>query len=261
MRLFRRLAFLAALIVALICIVLLLNFTAPNPTGRRYSSAPVQTSGSTQTIGASGELILSQDLHTPDNDAADQLQCICNSPNANPGPNQCRTCIVYYSSIATYRRPDFVSARFIAESKNRQNLLYSYSDQVDQITDYVTMAKLLGRPLWLYTRVDTLLSPQFYSLVALTGGGVAAYFTTPGYVDPVDRSARIGLIAALVLLALMGLWEIGARWIPSTAAPRPKDPLAPATDKTDHAEDFLKSAKDRAQHKIDVEDARHDDYK
>ena len=140
-------------------------------------------------------------------------------------------------------------------------MLYSYSDQVDQISDYVTAAKLLGRPLWLYTRVDTLLSSQFYSLVASTGGGVVAYFTTPDYVDPVDSAARSGLIAALVILAILGLWEIRARWKPTQAVQRPKDPPTPAQDKADHAEDFVKAAKDRAQRKIDVEDARHDDFK
>ncbi len=163
MRLFRRLALVIALIVAVVCVVLLLNFTAPNPTGRRYSSTSPLTSGSAQAIGLSAEQILSQDLRTPRNDDPDQRQCFCN--NSNRTPSECNVCVTSDPSISTYRRPDFVSANFIAESKNRQNLLYTYNDQVDQITDYVTEARLLHRPLWLYTRVNTLLAPQFYTLV------------------------------------------------------------------------------------------------
>ncbi len=258
MKRLRHLIMLIAALVMLVCVVLLLNFTAPNPTGRRYSSASPLTSGDAQSIGLSGEQILSQDLHAPRNEGSDQLQCICNNPNANPGGNECRVCIAYDPSITSYRRPDFVGTNFIAESKNRQNLLYTYSDQVDQITDYVTMAKLLGRPLWLYTRVDTRLDPEFYRLVESTGGGVVPYFTTPDYVDPVDRFARLGLEIALVALALSGIWEIGARRI--AAPPEPKDPLARAGRKTDAAEDFLKSAKDRSQRKIDIEDSRHNGH-
>jgi hypothetical protein len=253
MKLLRRLALLIAFIITLTCIVLLLNFTAPNPTGRRYSSAAPLVSGSAQNIGLSGEQILAQDLRLPRNDDPDQRQCICNNANAIPG--DCNTCIAFSSTITTYRRPDFVGANFIAESKNRQNLLYTFTDQVEQISDYVTAAQLLKRPLWLYIRVDTRLDPEFYRLVESTGGGVVTYFTTPGYVDPVDQTSRSLLVGTLVILAILGVWEIGARGL--AAPPRPKDPLTRAERKTDTAESFMKAAKDRAQGKIDVEDTRH----
>ena len=85
------------------------------------------------------------------------------------------------------------------------------------------------------------------------------YFTTPGYADPVDGVARIGLIAALVLLVISVVMEIGAH---SLAVPRPpKDPLEKAQHKTEHADDFVKAAKERARRKIDAEDVRHDDPK
>jgi hypothetical protein len=119
----------------------------------------------------------------------------------------------------------------------------------------VTAALLLKRPLWLYTRVDTQLDPEFYRLVESTGGGIVAYFTTPGYIDPIDQLARPTLIAALLVLAASGIWEIGASRTP--ASPRPKDPLTQAKRKTDSAEDFVKAAKERAQRKIDIEDSRH----
>lgn len=253
MKLFRRVIFFAALLITLICIVLLLNFTAPNPTGRRYSSASPLTRGSAQDIGLSGEQILAQDLHLPRNDDADQRQCICNSAIATPA--DCRACIVSSPEITTYRRPDFIGASFIAESKNRQNLLYSYTDQVDQIRDYVLAAQLLGRPLWLYTRIDTVLDPAFARLVSTTGGGVVPYFTTPGYVDPIDRTARSGLVIALIVFVLMIIWEMGVRRFRSPATP--KDSLAKAEHRVSTADDFVKAAKARAQRKIDVEDARY----
>jgi hypothetical protein len=252
METFRRLSFLVALIVALISIVLLLNFTAPNPTGRRYSSASPQIDGRAQDIGLSGEQILSQDLHLPRNDDPGQRECICNNPNVTA--NDCRVCIASDPSITTYRRPDFIGANFIAESKNRESLLYTYADQVDQISDYVTAAQVLKRPLWLYTRVDTRLDPEYYRLVESTGGGVIPYFTTPGYVDPVDQTARPILSFALVVIAVTGIWEIGVRRIPP---PRPEDPLTQAKRKTESADDFVKAAKERARRKIDIEDTRH----
>lgn len=259
MKLVRRLTLLISLIVALVCIVLLLNFTAPNPTGRRYSSEVVSTRGSAQSIGRSGEEILSRDLRTPRNEAPDQRQCICNSPLSQPNVNECRVCVAYDASISTYRRPDFIGANFIAESKNRRNLLYEYSDQVDQISDYVTFAKLMNRPLWLFVRVDTNLSPEFTSLVESTGGGVVRYFAVPGYVDPVDRVAGKVLPVAVIIVIITGVWELGASHV---RTPRPpSNPVQQAKQKTDSADDFVKAAKERAQRKIDVEDVRHNDPK
>jgi hypothetical protein len=259
MKLIRRLICLVALSVVLVCIVLLLNFTAPNPTGRRYSSETVSTRGSVQSIGLSGEEILSRDLRTPRNEAADQRQCVCNNPNSPPSASECRVCVAYDASISTFRRPDFIGANFIAESKNRQNLLYTHADQVDQITDYVTAARVMQRPLWLFVRVDTVLDPVFYQLAESTGGGVVRYFATPGYIDPVDQVAGKALPIAAILVIITGVWELGAQRV---SAPRPpSNPVAEAKRKTDSAENFAKAAKDRAQRKIDVEDSRQDDPK
>ena len=90
---------------------------------------------------------------------------------------------------SNFRIPDFIAPDFIAESKNTQNLLYS-GREYDQISDYALAAKLLNRPLWVYTRVDTIVEPKFYEIVHATGGNVVPYFTVPGYVDPVDDAAR-----------------------------------------------------------------------
>ncbi len=261
MKRLRRLAFLIALVVTLICIVLLLNFTAANPTGRRYSSAPVQTSGGAANIGLSGERILSQDLRTPRNDDPDQRQCICNDATSrrNPGLSECRVCIAYSQSVATYRRPDFIGANFIAESKNRQDLPYTYSDLVEQIGDYAVAAKAMSKPLWVYVRVNTNLDPEYTRLVEATGGGIVPYFTVPGYVDPVDQAAGKVLPVAAIVVIITGVWELGARRVGSPRAP--KNPVAQPHRKTASAEGFVKAAKDHAQHKIDVEDSRQDDPK
>jgi hypothetical protein len=138
-------------------------------------------------------------------------------------------------------------------------LLYTHTDQVDQIADYVTAAQVMQRPLWLFVRVDTILDPVFYQLAESTGGGVVRYFATPGYVDPVDQAASKALPIAAILVIITGVWEVGAQ---RTRAPRPpQNPVAEAKRKTDSAEDFVKAAKDRAQRKIDVEDSRHNDPK
>ena len=273
MKLVRRLIFFVSFIAAIICVVLLLNFTAPNPTGRRYSSAsPVTTGqGSASAIGLSGEQILAQDLHTPRNDDPDQRQCICNDPNRTRVPSDCRVCIGYSQSIANYRRPDFVSEKFIAESKNSQNLLYTYTDTLNQIGDYVVAARAMNRPLWLYTRVDTHLDPEYYRMVESTGGGVVAYYTTPGYVDPIEKAAKGGLIASLVFMAITAIWEVGAQKFAGRASGEPRPPREPrsprppndptrhAKRKTDTAEDFVKTAKEHQQRKIDIEDCRSND--
>jgi hypothetical protein len=59
------------LIALTACVVLLLNFTAPNPTGRRYSSeSPLMTGqGSAQQIGLSAERVLARDLGIARNEA------------------------------------------------------------------------------------------------------------------------------------------------------------------------------------------------
>jgi hypothetical protein len=254
MKLIRRLIILLALLIMAVCVVLVLNVTAPNPTGRRYSSAPVQTRGGGQAIGDSGEAILSADLRTPNNNAPDQLQCICNHPGVAPS-RQCRVCLVSDASIQTYRIPDFVGASFLAESKNRATL--PFTDTAEQITDYVTAAKKLGRPLWLYVRVDTNIAPEFFPLLESTGGGVVRYFAAPGYVDPVDAAAKKVLPVTGVVLAVMIVWEFGARQV-KLSPPTPRVPVARAQHKTDAAEDFAARAKDRTQRRIDIEDSRGD---
>ena len=62
-------------------IVLLLNFTAPNPTGRRYSSEVVNLNLDNGAKGVEGERILAQDLNAPNNNI--EKHCICGDPSAS----------------------------------------------------------------------------------------------------------------------------------------------------------------------------------
>ncbi len=193
MKSLRRIILVLAFLAAILSIILLLNFTAPNPTGRRYSSrTPLSTGeGTAGQIGLAGERVLADDLHLPRNDAPDQLQCICNSPTYADLKN-CRVCIVSAQLTSPYRRPDFVGRNFIAEAKNAQNLYYDSRD-LAQITDFAMAARALNWPLWVYTRVNTNFDPEFLRIVRTTGGDVVPYFTVTGYSDPVDQAAQLGL--------------------------------------------------------------------
>lgn len=262
----RRVLMALSLVTLVGSIVLLLNFTAPNPTGRRYSSAMPLVTGQArnQDIGLSGERILAADLRLPRNEDPDQRQCICNSSGSyKPPVGECRVCYAYTQTIADYRRPDFVAPGFIAEAKNRQNFPYTERDQVEQISDYALAAKALGVPLWLYVRVNTEVAPEFYHLVRETGGDVVAYFTVPGYADPVDYAAQRSALVSGLMLVVLGVWEFtgrrASRTVTIPAAP-PKSGKPPSSPRpfrpADAADDFMQRSKDRARGIIDREDSR-----
>ncbi len=258
----------ASMALVIISIILLLNFTALNPTGRRYSSQPVVTLGSSSAIGLSAERILAADLRLPRNDDPDQRQCICNSPNRTT-VSQCRVCIAYSQSVASYRRPDFVSTNFIAESKNRSNALYTDNQLIEQIGDYTIAARALNVPLWIYVRTDTEIDEEYYRLVRGTGGNIIHYFRTEDYTDPIDRAATYGVGIGGVGLVLFGLlmfipWNRGGG---TTKAPTPKpkpkpsdanDPINRASQSVDQFAGFVEKSKESSQRKIDQETARED---
>lgn len=258
MKSLRRLLLLIASLVLLVCVVLLLNFTAPNPTGRRYSSAEVKTTGSSDAIGRSGEDVLSKDLRLPRNAERGQKQCICNLNAHDSRPNECLSCLVSIQTDASYRLPDFIADGFIADSKNTKKLPSADATQVAQITDYSIAALQLKRPLWLYVRIDTQVDPRYTQLAEATGGGVVYYFATPGYVDPVDQLAWGGAGAALVVIG-------GALLLPRLRRPkRPAEPEAPRPPRdklqrrVEDMEAFARQRRERARRAIDEEDARHE---
>ena len=240
----------AGVLTIALTLVLLLNITAPNPTGRRYSSAMPMFSGGTTTIGTSAEVILSNDLGAPRNEDTDQRQCICGGA-ANGRRGRCNVCVTQMASlIGSYRIPDFVTSKYIAESKNEGGLPYrGSSDDVLQIYDYAAGARTLGIPLFVYTRVDTQVTPEFRAIVESTGGGIIPYFTVPGWIDPMDEMAKQGLIGGVLLLIggiIITFW--GRIVITDTPAP---DNAPIQTE-----EDFLKRAKDRVQQQIDKYDEK-----
>jgi hypothetical protein len=179
--------------------------------------------------------------------------------------------VAYSQSVVNHRRPDFVSPKFIAESKNRQNLLYSDSDIVNQIGDYAIAARALNVPLWVYVRKDTVIEPEYRRIVRATGGGIVPYFVTPGYVDPVDRAAWAMLGVAGVGMVIFSLWAFGANR-PARATTTPQkppsgkprviptddDPTQRAVDSMDAFESFTRRTKDNLRGKIDEDDARDD---
>ena len=251
----RKILSLLALLVLLLSLVLLLNFTHPNPTHRRYSSAsPFVTGQANSTaIGLTAELILGADLRLIRNDESSERRCICNSNATSlPSRGECNVCMLSAPISGTHRRPDFITTSFIAESKNRQNLLYGMDSTVDeQLTDYAAAARAAGIPLWIYVRVNTTISQDIITLARSTGGDVIPYFTVDGYIDPVDRAAQVGLITSGALLSVLII-----------SAPR-KARVRPIKTKStskpiDTAEAFSEKQRDKYQSKINKEDARHD---
>jgi hypothetical protein len=230
----RRVVMVAALIGVIACIVLLLNFTAFNPTHRRYSSDSPRTTGD---IGTSAEFILSKDLDLPRNDQTGQLVCVC---GRGVSTGRCNSCAVKLPTISTFAVPDFISKKAIVEVKNTKKLYYPA--EFEQLETYAEAAKELKIPLWLYVRVNTDVSREYYTLTKSTGGGVVHYFTYPGYKDPTDRAALFGLVICACILVSATFIEI-----PRRGKTRPEI----AKRSVDDTEEFVQRVRSRAQSEID----------
>lgn len=215
-----------------IALILLFNFTAPNPTGRRYSSEIVITEGSSSAKGISGETILSQDLGFPRNDIGTSRMCIL-ALNLQPCSNQ----------RGEYR-PDFITDRYIIDAKNHVALIpdRNHVRDLEQLTAFAQVAAQTGRSFWVYVRVDTIIDPLFVELTERTGGGVIPYFRVEGWYDPVDQIAQILLIVSIIAVGVVLILF----WLESL----PEVPDDPRDDqrggKLDEAERFAKRAKERA---------------
>lgn len=256
----------AAALGALVCIVLLLNVTAPNPTRRRYSSQPVVMEHvSPHVVGSSAESVLAADLRLPNNNTEDQRQCFCSSSGQAP-KSLCRSCVVSIPEISSFCVPDFIATSFVADSKNER--LFPSRHDAEQIPEMAAGAKALGVPLWVYVRVCTEMKPEaagLIEIIASTGGGLVPYFIgegCPNYVDPVDRAAGVGLLVSLAVVAVFSVWEYRTLRpsrivsVPSPA-PRPRPGRNPF-DKADTAADFMNRQRERARREIDIADA-HDE--
>jgi hypothetical protein len=249
----RRFIFFVSLGTFVVSIVLLLNFTASNPTGRRYSSE-IPTGTRRTEAGYDAERILSLDLGVPHNNSS-LRQCICGTEASdNPRDHNCNVCTVISNdmSVGEAHLPDFVTDSYIAEAKNYSPNTNIYSNNREQLDAFIAMAEYLNRPLWLYVAVDSRVSPELQYLVEETGGGVVFYFTVPNYVDPVDEGARKAALGSMFIMGVFVMTEISERKrlyrkAAQSAASR-------AHQSTETAEDFARRSKERIKIQLESDD-------
>lgn len=223
---------------------MVVNITAPNPTGRRYSSQPVPFGGYTNNyIGYEGEKVLSADLRLPNNNSSGQTVCLCSSTGIPNG--RCRSC--WYSiKLGATRIPDFVSEWFIADSKNTSNL---YPER-GQLEDMGTAALAKARPLYVFVRINTVVDSNLEQQIQSTGGGVIRYFRNQAdYQDEWDRLGQISIVVGSVVLMIV----IALKALPyvriTVKMPRSAD--RKAQDTMDSAEDLMRQARESAQPTLD----------
>ena len=243
-----------AAFVFVFCIILLLNVTAPNPTGRRYSSEVPLTTGQASggDIGADAERVLAKDLGLPNNNDYGQRQCLCNSTQfATSLPGQCNVCWASSPRIGNFRIPDFVGPDFVGESKNVLVLSEKNDNVHRQLQDMAMVAEDAGLAFWLFVRVDTQVEPAYQALFDHVDGGIVYYFAVPDYIDPVDQAARLGLVVALInIVAVLG-WHWASRPLTSAPTKPPAKTVANLLHQADDAREFARRMQDRARGHID----------
>jgi hypothetical protein len=230
-------------IVLIVSVILLLNFTANNPTGRRYSSETIDLTLSAQGKGQQAEEIVSRDLDVPRNEIS-RRACLCRT--GQPDSQACNSCFANVRQLTQNRRPDFITSDYILEVKNHQGLLYSGRDW-DQIGDYAIAATELDIPLWIFVRTDTEVDFQFYDIVELTGGRVVKYLAVPGHIDQVGQVAKVTAACSVIILLLLPLRRREAKPSPEPAKPK---------SATEDLEDFVRRVKDKKRSEIYKEDSR-----
>lgn len=262
MKTFRRGIIAAGLLLSAFCILLLMNITAPNPTGRRYSSSVVPESD-----GRAAEDVLQADLNITHNERSPITMCICDHDGHKV--NKCQTCLISSSCVINTSIPDFISKNFLIDSKN-----YAKSQlRLDQqLRNFVCAARENNLQLWLYVRKDTDVQSSLIQAVQSTGGDVVYYFTKSDYIDQTDGSARLGLVGAVAFVGLGGYLEVLAlrRRIkrpvririaiqspppPSPGSPKSSRPVVDPTRKADDAVSFAQRMKDKTRRDMDEDDS------
>lgn len=251
--------FVVALLVATICVILLLNVTAPNPTGRRYSSADPQHVAAVLGVHdwRAAELILEADLGVPFNDDAATRTCLCQTDTTIP-PGRCNACALPSVAISqSYTLPDFLTERMVADSK------YVQTFSLDtQINDFLLYAQVSGREIWIYTRTDTIISASVLESIRATGGDVVPYFVVEGFYDPIESGAGLFLIISLIVFGVLATLQFVAYLNRDTPdAPSAEDTIDKAQDKVDETEAFMERVERLSRREIDEEDSRHEDQK
>jgi hypothetical protein len=259
----RRALLTCCIVVILVGIVLLLNLTAPNPTGRRYSGDTVDLDASSTDKGLQGENILATDLNLwVTNERSTNPVCICNSrfEGTVPPGSTCGVCVAYSESVSNFRIPDFVTNGYFAESKNARDLIVSHARDYEQIQEMAAVAEEINQPLWIYVRTETYVDHEYFNLARSTGGDVVYYFRDTLYVDPVDQIARILIIVGASGAVLVLGWEAW-RWIQSQTPDEPEEDIdaidEAADDTVDETENFMRRVERLSRKELDKPDDTH----
>jgi len=191
------------IMLASICLIIV-NFAAPNPTGRWFSSDYVDTTQSGNVFGHEAEAVLAQDLGIVQNDSSDGGRvCFCNQDAATP-PGRCNVCEVNSANISTWSIPDFVNNRLIIDSKAVSRFTID-----EQISNFIAVAEQSNRPLWIFVRYDTTYSESTLEQIQATGGDIVDYFVVDGYAHLLVMEQAINniLIVAIVFAAGLMIWQ------------------------------------------------------
>jgi hypothetical protein len=211
---------------------LLLTTTAPNPTGRWFSSAFVDTTQTNYIFGAQAELILANDLKLPQNDSEEgERRCFCSQSQETP-PGRCNVCEANSAAISTWVIPDFITNRIIVDSK----AVGQFRSSTEQIRSFITIAEQSERELWIFVRKDTTFSDLTLQQIRSTGGDIVPYFVVAGYgyLALIDQAANNIITVALILAVGLLVWEYFASQRRDDVSPSDTLP-----DEVEHAEDSV----------------------
>lgn len=198
------------LITLLILLTIVMNFslaltmTAPNPTGRWFSSDIVDITQTNNAFGRQAEVILANDLHLPQNDSSEgERRCFC-SQNQETPPGRCNICETNSINISTWVIPDFLTGRIIIDSKA---VGHFYVD--GQIRNFIAVAEQTDRELWIYVRKDSTFSEITRQSIQSTGGDIVPYFVVGdyAYLTIIDQAANNIILVALILALGLLVWE------------------------------------------------------
>lgn len=228
----RRILIISVILLTVASVVsLLFSTTAPNPTGRWFSSNFIDTSLATQIYGQEAEIVLAHDLHLPQNDSPEgERRCFCNVQYQAP-PGRCNVCETSSANISSWSIPDFVTDGMIVDSKAVGQFTVD-----KQINNFITVAKQTGRQLWIYVRNDTTFSDATRSSIQATGGDIIPYFVVSGFGTWLlaEKAANNILIFAIIIALGLLIWEYIAQQGRKQAPPSDTLP-----DEVERAEDSV----------------------
>jgi len=266
----KRLSFASGLILMLIGAILLANFTASNPTNRRYASETIDQHITAQDGAYLAEDILSVDLGVSHNEKTDNTRCICQQGLSETDVNaKCNVCYISTSVTLNGQNksaiPDFFTDMYIADSKFYRASELKYDGQMQAFVDASLNLQI---PLYIYVTMNTDVHPDVVNAVRSTGGDIIPYFIDEGYIDIMD-------IVGVFLVALGGMVVIATGVVvarnvaKSWEMPDPED--APKNDEIivprdmpeerirkmmNDAEAFKNKVTDKTEAKIDIDDAK-----